>query len=68
MSRIRDPPASHRGKAGAEFACGETFAEVKGNPPSQVNLGVAQMDIILSLTGIAFFALMLGYVKICEQL
>jgi len=26
------------------------------------------MDIVLSLSGIAFFALMLGYVRTCERL
>lgn len=27
-----------------------------------------KMDIVLSLTGIGFFALMLGYVRTCDRL
>lgn len=66
MSRIREPPTSRRGKVRDEFVRGGALEKLKASYRSN-RLGDAQMDIVLSLSGIAFFVLMLGYVGACER-
>jgi len=57
------PQASRRED---ELTRGRTLAWP--NTPARNEFWSPKMDIVLSLTGIGFFALMLGYVRTCDRL